>query len=86
MIGGSIPRVYQLWFLSLLGRLMREDKQLCLVAEGPNKGLATLKELIEAGKLFPVVDRTYRLSEVSEALRYFGAGRHKGKIVITMKN
>lgn len=86
MIGGSIPRVYQLWLLSLIGRLMREDKQLCLVAEGPNKGLATLKELIEAGKLFPVVDRTYRLSEVSEALRYFGAGRHKGKIVITMKN
>lgn len=86
MIGGSIPRVYQLWLLSLIGRLMREDKQLCLVAEGPNKGLATLKELIEAGKLFPVVDRTYRLSEAPEALRYFGAGRHKGKIVITMKN
>ena len=33
MIGGSIPRVYQLWLLSLIGRLLRQDKQLCLVAE-----------------------------------------------------
>ena len=39
---------------------------------------------MEAGKLTPVIDRTYRLSEVPEALRYFGEGRHKGKIVITM--
>ena len=86
MIGGSIPRVYQLWFLSLIGLLTREDRKLCLVAEGPNKGLANLKELIKAGKILPVVDRTYRLSEVPEALRYFGEGRHKGKIVIAIKN
>jgi len=86
MVGGSIPRVYQLWLLSLIGLLTREDKKLCLVAEGPNKGLADLKELIEAGKIRPVVDRTYRLSEVPEALRYFGEGRHKGKIVIAIKN
>jgi NADPH:quinone reductase-like Zn-dependent oxidoreductase len=84
MIGGSIPRVYQLWLLNLLATLVREDRKLCLVAEGPNKGLADLKELMEAGKLTPVIDRTYRLSEVPEALRYFGEGRHKGKIVITM--
>jgi NADPH:quinone reductase-like Zn-dependent oxidoreductase len=57
-----------------------------LVAEGPNKGLADLKELIEAGKLVPIVDRTYQLSEVPEALRYFGEGRHKGKIVIAMEH
>lgn len=86
MVGGSIPRVYQLWFLSLIGLLTREDRKLCLVAEGPNKGLANLKELIEAGKILPVVDRTYTLSEVPEALRYFGEGRHKGKIVIAIKN
>jgi NADPH:quinone reductase-like Zn-dependent oxidoreductase len=84
MIGGSIPRVYQLWLLNLLATLVREDRKLCLVAEGPNKGLADLKELMEAGKLTPVIDRTYRLSEVPEALRYFGEGRHKGKIAITM--
>jgi NADPH:quinone reductase-like Zn-dependent oxidoreductase len=86
MIGGSIPRVYQLWFLSFCASLTRESRKLRLVAEGPNKGLADLKELIEAGKLVPIVDRTYQLSEVPEALRYFGEGRHKGKIVITMES
>ena len=55
-----------------------------LVAEGPNKGLADLKALIEAGKFVPVVDKTFPLSEVPGALRYVGEGRHKGKIVITM--
>jgi NADPH:quinone reductase-like Zn-dependent oxidoreductase len=84
MIGGSIPRVYQLWLLSLLATLTRDDRKLCLVAEGANKGLVDLKELIEAGNLVPVVDRSYRLSEAAEALRYFGEGRHKGKIVITL--
>ena len=84
MVGGSVPRVYQLWFLSLIASLTREDRKLCLVAEGPNKGLAELKELIEAGKLIPSVDRIYQLSEVPEALRYFGEGHHKGKLVIAM--
>jgi NADPH:quinone reductase-like Zn-dependent oxidoreductase len=84
MVGGSIPRVYQLWFLSFIASLTREDRNLRLVAEGPNKGLADLKELMETGKLVPVIDRTYQLSEVPEALRYFGEGHHKGKIVITV--
>jgi NADPH:quinone reductase-like Zn-dependent oxidoreductase len=82
MIGGSIPRVYQLWFLSFVASFTREDRTLCLVAEGPNKGLAELKELMEAGKLIPVIDRTYQLSEVPDALRYFAEGQYKGKIAI----
>jgi len=86
MIGGSMLRVYQLWFLSLVALLTRETRKLYLVAEGPNKGLSDLKELIEVGKLVPAIDRTYKLSEVPEALRYFGEGRHKGKIAITMQN
>lgn len=86
MIGGSIPRVYQLWLLNLAALVMREDRKLCLVAEGPNKGLNDLKDLIAAGKLIPVIDSLYQLSEVPEALRYFGEGFHKGKIVIKIKN
>ena len=82
MVGGSVPRVYQLWFLSFIASFTHEDRRLCLVAEGPNKGLADLKEFIEAGKLVAVIDRTYPLSEVPDALRYFGEGHHKGKIVI----
>lgn len=82
MVGGSIPRVYQLWLLSLCAPLTHERRKLRLVATGPNKGLADLKELIEAGKLAPVIDSTYPLNEVTEAMRVFGQGRHKGKIVI----
>jgi len=86
MIGGSLSRIPQLLFLSYLAPLTRESRKFHLVAVGPNKGLADLKELIEAGKLAPVVDRTYQLSEVPEALRYFGEGRHKGKIVIAIES
>jgi NADPH:quinone reductase-like Zn-dependent oxidoreductase len=53
-----------------------------IVAEGPNKGLGELKELIEDGKLVPIVDKRYKLSEVPEALRYFTEGRHAGKVVV----
>ena len=86
MVGGPMPRMLQLLFLSFCASLTRKSRRLRLVAEGPNKRLADLKELIEAGKLVPIVDRTYQLSEVPEALRYFGEGRHKGKIVIAMEH
>lgn len=43
-----------------------------------------LKELLEAGDLTPVIDRTYPLSEVPQALRYQNERRTRGKIVITM--
>ena len=86
MIGGSMLRVYQLWLFSLWALLTRETRKYRLVAEGPNKGLVELKGLIEAGKLISVVDKTFPLKEVPEAMRYFGEGRHQGKIVITMLN
>ena len=86
MVGGPMPRILQLLFLNFSASLIRESRKFRLVAERPNKGLADLKELIEAGKLVPVVDRTYQLSELPEALRYFGEGRHKGKIAITMES
>jgi NADPH:quinone reductase-like Zn-dependent oxidoreductase len=85
MVGGPMPRILQLLFLSFCASLTSESRKFRLLAEGPNKGLADLKELIEAGKLVPIVDKTYQLSEVPEALRYFGEGRHKGKIAIAME-
>jgi NADPH:quinone reductase-like Zn-dependent oxidoreductase len=53
-------------------------------SSGPNTGdLATLKELIEAGRIMPVIDRTYSLRETPEAIRYLAEGHARGKIVIT---
>jgi NADPH:quinone reductase-like Zn-dependent oxidoreductase len=46
--------------------------------------LQLLKELIEAGKVKPVIDRTYPLSEAPEAIRYLEEGHARGKVVITL--
>ena len=51
----------------------------------PNaQDLLTIKELIEAGKVKPVIDRTYKLSETAEALRYLEEQHARGKVVITI--
>ncbi|WP_010612594.1 zinc-binding dehydrogenase [Halococcus hamelinensis] len=44
--------------------------------------MIVLKDLIESEKVTPVIDRTYPLAEVSEAIRYLEDGRAKGKVVI----
>jgi len=49
-----------------------------------NKDLVVLKELLESGKLRPVIDRTYPLSETAEAMRYLGTAHARGKVVITV--
>ena len=55
-----------------------------LVVRQNLKDMVHITELLEAGKVVPVIDRRYRLSEVPEALRYLGEGRAKGKVVITV--
>jgi NADPH:quinone reductase-like Zn-dependent oxidoreductase len=49
-----------------------------------HEDLVVLKDLMEAGKVTPVIDRTYPLSEVSQALGYVGGGHARGKVVITV--
>lgn len=46
--------------------------------------LVVLKELVEAGKLTPIIDRRYELREISEALKHQGKGHPQGKIVIAV--
>ena len=53
----------------------------------PNqKDLVLLKDLLEAGKVVPVIDRSYPLSEVAEAIRYLVEGHARGKVVITVEH
>ena len=54
------------------------------LAKASKDDLQFLKELIEAGKLTPVIDRTYSLSEVPDAIRYLEEGHARGKVVITV--
>ncbi len=50
----------------------------------PGDRLVVLKELIEAGKITPVIDRMFPLSEVPEAIRYLESGQARGKLIITV--
>ncbi len=55
-----------------------------LEATKSKKDLVVLKDLIEAGKVTPVIDKTYPLSEAPAAIRYLEEGRARGKVVITV--
>ena len=62
------------------------SKRVSQLSHEPNvEDLVFMKELIEAGKVVPVIDRRYPLSEVAEAFRYYGEGHPRGKVVITME-
>ena len=54
------------------------------VSTPKTEDLVTLKDLIESGKVTPVIDRTYPLPETPEAFRYLGEGHARGKVVITV--
>jgi NADPH:quinone reductase-like Zn-dependent oxidoreductase len=49
-----------------------------------HEDMLVLKELIESGKITPVIDRTYPLAQVPEAIRYLEEGHAQGKVVITV--
>ena len=83
---------YKRWFAStgvllvkapLLSLFVPQQIRVC--TERPEQDdLLVLKELIESGKLMPVVGRTYPLDQAGEAISYFGEGHAKGKVVITL--
>jgi NADPH:quinone reductase-like Zn-dependent oxidoreductase len=85
MVGGSMTRV----FLNvLLGKMMTGKKKIGIGAWKPNnkENLNFLKELFEAHKVKPVIERCFPLSDAPEAFRYLGAGHARGKVVITMEH
>ena len=64
---------------------MTGSKKVSQLSHKPNvKDLVYMKELIEAGKVAPVIDRRYPLSEVAEAFLYYAEGHPSGKVVITL--
>jgi NADPH:quinone reductase-like Zn-dependent oxidoreductase len=84
MAGGTMAQIFQ---AMLLGPRMSktEGKKLRDVsAKASQKDLVILKELIEADKVVPVIDKKYSFSEIPDALRYLGEGHARGKVVITV--
>lgn len=80
--GGGLSQIFQSFLLSPLLSLIGTRKMCFFIAKINQKDLAFLKELIETGKVAPVIDRRYPLSEAAEALRYLAEGHAKGKILL----
>jgi NADPH:quinone reductase-like Zn-dependent oxidoreductase len=86
IVGGSGKAILQFLFLgpfiSLFG-----NKKMSIAVWRPNKkeDMDFILELIETGKVVPVIDKRYPLSKVPEAFKYFEEGHHKGKVVINME-
>ncbi|KAB7672155.1 NAD(P)-dependent alcohol dehydrogenase [Bacillus sp. B1-b2] len=86
MIGGTTSLVLQ---LLLLGRMIykKESKKMVILFHKPNSNDQNyLKDLFVAGKLVPIIDRRYSLSQVPDAIRYLGEGHAKGKVVVCVEN
>jgi NADPH:quinone reductase-like Zn-dependent oxidoreductase len=84
MAGGAAAQIFQ---AMLLGSWMSKTggrKMGNVTAQPSQPDLLTLKALLEAGKVVPVIDRCYPLREAPEALRYLGAGHARGKVVISV--
>jgi NADPH:quinone reductase-like Zn-dependent oxidoreductase len=90
MVGASKAHIYQaLLQIMLLGpvisRIGRQPMRF-FITKPDQKDLVFIKELLEAGKVVPMIDRRYPLSETAEALRYLEEGHVRGKVVIIVDN
>ena len=89
-VGGPSGR----WMLGFIVRAMTAPvlsrfmsrKFLVFFAKPNNQDLGFLSELMESGKVKPVIDRRYGLSDVPEAIAYLEKGHARGKVVITLEN
>jgi hypothetical protein len=63
------------------------SQKLVTFLERPGKeDLTTMHELMKSGKVTPLIDKRYRLNEVSEAIRYLEEGQVRGKAVVTLQS
>jgi NADPH:quinone reductase-like Zn-dependent oxidoreductase len=67
-----------------LGGLVKSQKVKFFIAKITKDDLAVMQELLDSGKVKTVIDRTFELTQVDDALRYLGEGHARGKVVITM--
>jgi NADPH:quinone reductase-like Zn-dependent oxidoreductase len=89
-IGGAGPNQGQMWRIArglgaTLWSRFTDHKFERYITTSNQADLKFLSELMVAGKLTPFVEKTYPMTETSEALRYFGEGHARGKIVITIE-
>lgn len=84
MVGGASSLANQLIFLGPWFSMISSKKMGLLLHKPDANDLDIMKALFASGNIMPVIDKTYPLTEAAEAMRYFGKGGVKGKVVITM--
>jgi NADPH:quinone reductase-like Zn-dependent oxidoreductase len=86
LVGGRLALVFQGMLLGSLLSLIGSRRTCFFIANINQKDLVFLKDLLQTGKVTPVIDRRYSLGDVAEALRYLEEGHAQGKIVITVEH
>jgi NADPH:quinone reductase-like Zn-dependent oxidoreductase len=84
MVGGGLARILQAVSLGPFLSWIGSKKMRFFIAKINGRDLRLLKDLLEAGKMVPVIDRRYPLGKVAEALRYREEGHAQGKVVIAI--
>ncbi|MFI5096580.1 MAG: NAD(P)-dependent alcohol dehydrogenase [Candidatus Acidiferrales bacterium] len=84
--GGGLARIFQAMLLGPLLSRIRSKKTRFFIANINQKDLVLLKDLLAAGKVVPVIDRRYPLSDAAEALRYLEERHAQGKVVLTVEH
>jgi NADPH:quinone reductase-like Zn-dependent oxidoreductase len=85
-LGGSVIRVLTFQITELVLSRFVSQKFVTFMAKVNGEDLAIVSGLVEAGKVTPVIDRCYSLSEAPEAIRYLEQGHARGKVVITFEH
>jgi NADPH:quinone reductase-like Zn-dependent oxidoreductase len=85
MTGGSMGQLFQTMLLGPLVSKTGSKKMSTLMAKQNQEDLVSLKELLEARKVVPVIERRYPLSQAAEAVRYVEEGHAQGKVVLTLE-
>lgn len=84
-LGGSLAQIFQGMLLGPLISKVGSKKMGILMARTDQKDLVVLKDLLEEGKVVPVIDRCYPMSKAAEAIRYLVNGHARGKVVIQVE-
>jgi len=84
MVGGSTKLIYQIFLLGAWFSIFTSKKMGLLLHKPKVSDLDYIKNLFKKDKITPVIDKCYPLSKVAEAMRYYGEGHAKGKVLITM--
>jgi NADPH:quinone reductase-like Zn-dependent oxidoreductase len=86
LVGGSGAQFLQVMMLGRWRSKKHGQQFRTFVKHPTQQDLTLVKELLEAGRIAPIIDRCYPLREATEALRYLESGHARGKVVITVEH